>query len=223
MSNINEPILFDNLRNIIDNNNNINRTDDDRCDRVSCANIHNETQKNASMEDTVSINVNIYRYKFEDTFTKELYQFSKIHQYDHRKDFKIAWNTWVEENDELVSNETQRLDNLGYDGDILDKMFKSARYYFRKKSTEKKEPKTRREYISVQKELLDAMDAHIKRNLNNDNYKPSDGFLEFCKDNIDILKEEVSILCKNGITNSNEVKDKIKKTYKNRYFMIISK
>ena len=32
----------------------------------------------------------IYRYKFREEFVGELYKFSKIHQYDHRKDFKEA-------------------------------------------------------------------------------------------------------------------------------------
>jgi len=41
--------------------------------------------------------VNIFRYKFSDDFIQPLYQFSKIHQYDHRKDFKEAWNIWIEE------------------------------------------------------------------------------------------------------------------------------
>ena len=161
MSNTNDRDIDYNTNSNINNN----RTDDNRIDRVSPATIYNETQENAVMEDTEIINVNIYRYKFEDTFTKELYKFSKIHQYDHRKDFKIAWNAWVEDNTELVEHETRRLENLEYEGDILDKMFKSARYYFRKKSTEKKAPKTRREYVSVQKEFLDAMDAHIKSNI----------------------------------------------------------
>ena len=102
-------------------------------------------------------------------------------------------------------------------------MFKSARYYFRKKSTEKKEPLKRRDYIAIQRDLLDAMDDHIKSNISGDDYKPSDGFDEFCKANIDLLKEEVNILCRNGFTNSVEIKNKIKKTYKNRYFLIISK
>ena len=84
------------------------------------------------------INKNIYRYKFTDDFTSELFKFSKIHQYDHRKDFKEAWNQWLEANDEIVSNEERHLTNHGYEGNILDKMFKSARYYFRNKSTEKK-------------------------------------------------------------------------------------
>ena len=170
-----------------------------------------------------AINYNIYRFKFTDDFTSELYKFSKIHQYDHRKDFKEAWETWTEENDGLVSEEVRRLTNIGYDGDILDKMFKSARYYFRKKSTEKKAPVQRRNYVGLNKELLDSMDEHIKSKIIDPDYKPSDGFDEFCKNNIELLKEEVKTLCNNGFTDSNEIKQKIKKTYKNRYFLIISK
>lgn len=169
------------------------------------------------------ININIYRYKFIEEFTGELYKFSKIHQYDHRKDFKEAWNIWVDDNQGLVDEEVRRLSNLGYDGDILDKMFKSARYYFRKKSTEKKEPQKRRVYIGVEKDLLEAMDKHIIQNVNNKDYKPSDGFSIFCKENLEILQEEVNRLCKCGLTNHIEIKDKIKKTYKNRYFMLVTK
>ena len=168
-------------------------------------------------------NINIFRYKFSDDLTKPLYQFSKIHQYDHRKDFKEAWNIWIEENVDLVNTEIKRLTELEYKGDILDKMFKSARYYFRKKSTEKKDPQKRRSYVGIQSELLVVMDKHINANKRNDNYKPSTGFDEFCKEYIEILKLEVSSLCKSGITNSEEIKNKIKKTYKNRYFMSISK
>jgi hypothetical protein len=102
-------------------------------------------------------------------------------------------------------------------------MFKSARYYFRKKGTEKKAPSQRRDYIGVQKNLLETMDKHIRIGISTEDYKPSDGFDDFCKKNIDILKEEVSNLCKNGFTDSNQIKNKIKKTYKNRYFLFISK
>jgi hypothetical protein len=170
-----------------------------------------------------SIDYNIYRFKFTNEFTEELYKFSKIHQYDHRKDFKDAWEIWIEDNDGIVSEEVRRLNNIGYDGDILDKMFKSARYYFRKKSTEKKAPAKRRNYVGVNKEFLEAIDEHIKLNVLNPEYKPSDAFDEFCKSNIELLKEEIQNLCNNGFTDSNEIKQKIKKTYKNRYFLIISK
>jgi len=165
--------------------------------------------------------INIFRYKFSQDFVDELYKFSKIHQYDARKDFKEAWNIWVDENDDLVHLEMRRLINLGYDGDILDKMFKSARYYFRKKSTEKKEPAQRRDYISVSKKLLDSMDEHIQKNIDNEDYKPSDGFDDYCKKNEEILKHEVNLLVKNGFTDPTEIKNKIKKTYKNRYFILV--
>jgi len=102
-------------------------------------------------------------------------------------------------------------------------MFKSARYYFRKKSTEKKEPVKRRVYLGVQKNLLESMDTHIQANINDEDFKPSDGFESFCKQNMDVVQEEVNILCKNGINNHVEIKNKIKKTYKNRYYLFITK
>jgi len=185
--------------------------------------INNYTEYRKDDEEDELFDVNIFRYKFDEEFTKQLYQFSKIHQYDHRKDFKEAWNIWIEENDELVNKEAKRVIELGYKGNVFDKMFKSARYYFRKKSTEKKEPKKRRVYIGIQSELLTAMDKHISFNKKNEDYKPSNGFDDFCKNNVELLKIEVSNLCKNGIKDPEEIKTKIKKTYKNRYFMSITK
>ena len=215
--------IRDNRDIIINDSNNDNiRTNDNRNDSLSDSDkIKNINDKN--INNNVNNRINIYRYKFTDEFTSELFKFSKVHQYDHRKDFKEAWETWMEDNDEIVNDEVRRLTNLGYDGDILDKMFKSARYYFRKKSTEKKAPSERRDYVGTQKDMLDAMDNHIKSKINDQNYKPSDGFDEFCKSNLDLLKEEIANLCKSGFTDSNEIKQKIKKTYKNRYFLIISK
>jgi len=167
------------------------------------------------------INIQIYRYKFTADFMDALYIFSKVHQYDHRKVFKEAWEVWLEENENIVSLEVKRLTELGYEGNIVDKMFKSARYYFRKKSTEKKALAERRNYVSVDKRFLESMDKHINSGIIQENYKPSDGFDEFCQIHLDLLKEQVHLLCKNGFTNSNEIKEKIKKTYKNRYFLAI--
>ena len=179
---------------------------------------HSESIKNKIIKN----NVTIYRYKFTNEFINELYKFSKIHQYDHRKDFKESWKIWVDENALIISQEVERLTQLGYDGDILNKMFTSARYYFRKKGTEKKEPKQRNTYIGVQQELLEAMDNHINTNINKE-FKPSKGFEDFCKENIEILKQEVERLVICNIKDVNEIKKKIKKTYKNRYFLVISK
>ena len=200
------------------NSNNRIRTSDDRLDTTTDAErSENTIHKNNHFNDAP--NVNIYRYKFTDDFTTELFKFSKVHQYDHRKDFKDAWNIWLEDNNDMVHDEIRRLLNLGYDGNIHDKMFKSARYYFRKKGTEKKTPAERRQYIGVQKELLDVMDNHITAKINRNDCKPSESFDDFCKNNISVLQEEICILVKNGITNTAEIKEKIKKTYKNRYFL----
>ena len=165
-----------------------------------------------------SVNLQIYRFKFTKDFMEELYTFSKIHQYDERNDFKEAWKVWTEDNEEIINDEIKYLIHLKYDGDIMDKMFKSARYYFRKKSTEKKDPKQRRQYISVARELLDAMDCHIEENIHNENYQPKTGFILFCKANEILLKETLTKIVEQGIQDIELIQNKIKKTYKNRYF-----
>ena len=171
---------------------------------------------NIELEESLT-SIAIYRYKFTEEFIEYLYNFSKIHQYDDRKDFKEAWIKWTEEHDDIVNMENRRLTNLGYDGNVLDKMFKSARYYFKNKSPEKKEPKERRQYISVNRELLNAMDMHIKENMTDKEYKPKLGFSSFCEKNTDLLNETISKL---SVNDAELISDKIKKTYKNRYFMI---
>ena len=111
------------------------------------------------------------------------------------------------------------MNEIGYDGDTIEKMYKSSRYYFRKKSTEKKAPSERRSYVGVSQNLLDSMDKYISESLGT---KPATSFNEFCKTNVDILQEEVKRLCIKNISDSDEIKVKIKKTYKNRYFMKIN-
>ena len=227
--------IFDNKQCNINNNFNINdivinnnRTIGSGLSSLEkTENFHTNNERHNESVDSYVNNIKIYRYKFSDEFIEELYKFSKIHQYDHRKDFKDAWELWIDDNSQLILKESTRLSELGYDGDILHKMFTSARYYFRKKGTEKKEPRMRCTYIGMQKELLDAMDNHITLNLNMNIrehvFKPSTGFTEFCKENIELLQQEVALLIKFNIVSSDEIKKKFKKTYKNRYFMIVSK
>jgi hypothetical protein len=185
----------------------------------------NSEQNNmdANVREDYYVDHTIFRFKFTEEFMKELYQFSKIHQYDHRKDFKEAWILWLDENMDLVRTEIERLIQLGYEGDVIDKMFKSARYYFRKKSTAKVVPKQRRQYISVNHNVLEAMDEHIKKNRKDSDYQPKNGFISFCKDNEIILKECIKTIMDNNIQDVELIENKLKKTYKNRYFMLITK
>lgn len=204
---------------IIDNNG-IYTCSQDRYAETSCTRSCDNDPKQLQNEPLPSV---IYRFKFTEEFIAELYKFSKIHQYDERKDFKEAWDTWTQENEEIIDDEMRRLINLGYKGDVLTKMFKSARYYFRKKSSEKKEPKQRRPYICVNKDLLDAMDIHIEKNIYNTDYKPQTAFVDFCKQNEILLRETIAKIFEHGIKDSELIESKIKKTYKNRYFMLTNK
>jgi hypothetical protein len=171
------------------------------------------------------LNINIYRYKFTCNFAQDLYEFSKIHQYDNRDDFKEAWQLWIKDNEEKINTEKERLLRLDFKGDIINKMYKSARYYFRKKPAEKKAPEkqNRITYICISKEILDKMDLHLNQNINNNNFKPKQAYLDFCENNQDILENCMNQIYKDGIKEIQQIKDKIKKTYKNRYFRIISK
>ena len=196
--------------------------------------MHHDSHVRSSVDSRENIQENtqtpIYRYEFTQEFIENLSRFSKIHQYDDRHVFKESWDSWTQENSELVNQEIIRLHNLQYDGDILDKMFKSARYYFRKKGTEKKAPKERKSYISFSKEILDCMDEHIFEKTQKDpkdqtkkkQVKPSVSYVDFCQTNKEVIKETIHYLNQQGIKDLEEIQNKVKKTYKNRYFMIKS-
>jgi hypothetical protein len=214
---------YDNSNNSDNISNDNNGTIYNRYDSISDTPIHKDNSYEEDNDNMLNDNdniLNIYRYKFTKEFTDELYIFAKIHQYDHRKDFKDAWLIWKENNEILIETEIRRLTELGYNNDVLDKMFKSARYYFRNKNSIEKEQKQRCNYIGIQKQLITSMDNHIKMIIHNN--KPSDAFIQFCQDenNLSIIKEEVVKLLNDGLKDHIEIKNKIKKTYKNRYFII---
>ena len=162
----------------------------------------------------------IYRYKFSTDFMKILLQFAKIHQYDDRHTFKEAWKIWIEENSDDVESEIRTLNTTGYTGDIIDKMYKSARYYFRKKDTSAKEAKKRRVYISLNKEFLNVMNMHVQKFCVDEKNTPAEGYEEFCQTHKAELSDEVTHIFKAGIIDAKDISAKLKKTYKNKYFQL---
>lgn len=181
-----------------------------------------DTKQDRQEEESSGFRAMTYRFKFSGCFTDIMYRFSKIHQYDDRHAFKEAWEQWTETHESEVTNEINRLRFLGYDGDINDKMYKSARYYFRKKRPSPITQTKRKQYVQISRELLLAMDEHIIRGLTNGHLKPQDGFLNFCETHMELVQEAVTGLYKSGMTNSDELHMKIKKTYKNRYSIIVN-
>ena len=170
-------------------------------------------------------NYKIHRYNFNKEIMELLSNFAKIHKYDTRKDYQEAWKEWYTEHIDELQREGQRIINLGYIGDIEEKMYKAARYYFRKKNKvnpdtySEKEVKVRT-YVALSPILLKNMDSHIKNNITNNNYSPAWGFADFCKNNKVVLENE--ILSLNIKYEKNYIVPKIKKTYKNRYFQYIN-
>jgi len=178
----------------------------------------------------------IFRYKFCIEITDLISEFAKLHQFDSRNDFKEAWEIFYNENIEIILVEKKRLEDLNFTGDFNDKLYKSARYYFRQKAllgnnenNENKEIKKeikndkKRDYITLSVLIIELMDEHIKKNINLPEYKPSTGYLNFCNENQNDIKREIKILI-NEYPNINDesVSNKIKKAYKNRYYQFIT-
>jgi len=191
----------------------------------------------------------VFRFKLEEDIVEMINRFAKIHQFDDRKTYKEEWSKWFNENNALFEEEISRLTRLGYIGNIEYKMFNAGRYYFRKKkegggvtvkedikktddsSDNNNKIKIPRLYISADKILLDAMDNHIRSSLNDKNklFTPASGYNDFCKTHTELLSTEIKRIY-NTFDNLELKKEisafiiqKIKKTYKNRYFIITRK
>jgi len=203
-----------------------------------------ESNQNQKEKETLTLAkpfANTFRFNFSDSILEKLTQFSKINKSCDRHAFKEAWKEWLTENADIVSEETQRLITLGYSGDVTDKMYMSVRYYFRKKKEKmfkqdkdffdethiiesNPDPTIKSKNIPTNRLLLDAMNEHIFIHCQDPNYRPANGFEWFCRDNIQICKEEVKrLINEQRITKRVNIQEKMKKTYKNRYYSIKKK
>lgn len=164
--------------------------------------------------------MSVFRFKLSDDFVDVLTTFSKIHQYDEIKDYKETWKIWCTENSDIIHREMQRLKEMGYEGDAEDKMYKAGRYYFRNKAKKSSEPSIRRAYISTDIDVIVAMDTHIKACAKLETFTPAEGYNWFCQEYSNILQPEITRIITNDNTlTAKQIIQKIKKTYKNRYFI----
>lgn len=163
--------------------------------------------------------VQTYRYKFNGNVVEMLTAFAKQHAHDDRHTYREAWNKWWAANAEVLEAEDRRLCDLGYVGDVQDKMYKAGRYYFRAKSLTKPDAQERRAYISMSTEIIEAMDAHIVTVMGNEAFTPAKGYDWFCGSHLDLLRSEVRRLQAENVLTADDLISKVKKTYKNRYFL----
>ena len=164
----------------------------------------------------------IYRFKFSDDFMDLLRNFANSHRFDEASVFKERWLRWTCNDSNIVEilKEERRLVNYGYKGDMEDKMFKTVRYYLKNKSTAKKDPKKRRKYISISKSIIETMDDHIEGVALN-NMKPAVAYNNYSSHDVysNIIDEEVERLTNLEMDEVSAI-NKIKKTYKNRYYLL---
>ena len=192
-----------------------------------------QSENNGTNPKGTTTKARVLRHEFSSALTEHLAAFANLHKYDDRTTYKEAWMAWLAHDEiaALLTTDVARLSGLGYKGDVLDKLYKSGRYYFRGKNAEKANAEKAnadkaRKYVLLNHALLDAMDDHIERGLQHDGaYTPARGFADFCNmhANNDIMQAEVASLSERLSSGEEAVHAKLKKTYKNRYFMLMNK
>ena len=167
-----------------------------------------------------------FRFKFSEEINIKLSNFGRLHSYSDKEDFTKYWSIWLNENKELIINENSRLVELGYKGNIDKKLYKSVKYYWIKlyklenndKSNNNDKSKNET-YIIISSKLLEKIDIHINNGIMN-NICPKDGFNIFLKNYEDLINKEINEINETYNINNKEVcKMKIKKCYKNKYYL----
>jgi|TARA_E500000178_G_C16710969_1_gene612660 hypothetical protein len=148
----------------------------------------------------------MYRFTFSDEIVNELYQLNRIHQFSDKQTYKEAWKTWCDAHQDLIDIEIERLTTLGYEGDVLGKLYHTSRYYIRNQFVKDKPEKktTRKTRTSIPKEILRQIEQHIQ---DHSNLKPIESFRLFHRTQGDILQDE----------------KQLHKAYMNRYCVIKQK
>jgi hypothetical protein len=167
----------------------------------------------------LEIQLQTFHYNFSDELAERFAYFAALHRYEDRKTFKENWEKWIQEEDvaNAIAKDRQALESEGYGGDTLDKMFKSVRYYYRKKPTVPKAPQKRKAYVAFPQEILAHIDKHIVEiivaNTNTEhvcNISPAKAFERY-------------ITQRQGQSDTPALDEselaKYKKTYKNRFFI----
>jgi len=192
----------------------------------------------------MNIDIPIKRFKYSDTMTMLLDNFARIHQYDDRKDFRRFWDEFVIENHNAFECEVGLLESRGFTGDPYIAMYKSTRFYYRKLyindsvTSNIKKIKTHR-YSKFNNTLLTLIDTVIEKHISENitrltdheficDITPSSSYKTFYDDYEnditlhigDYVRQMQSV---GGEIVSSIISNKLKKTFKNRFYKIQEK
>ena len=177
---------------------------------------------------TENVQPQVFRFKFSNELMSEISYFSKLHSHDDRKTYQEEWKKWFETNDilELVNSELERLSRLGYENPTIDninnKMYRSSRFYFRKKSSvEKVRAKCIRSLHNVSKNFIENIQKFIENEKLSQGFSPKIGYEKFISEHSEMYNSEIENLVLNGGYLKDDAIIKIKKTYKNKHYQSI--
>lgn len=162
-----------------------------------------------------------YRFKFNKELLDSIKEFSKLHSNDNCDDFLDAFHLWKRVNNEIISLEEKRILDLGFNGNIEEKIYKSARYYFKnKKNTSYKLNKQlKTNYIPRNPVFFKMMETYINKNP----IKASLLYKEFINETDTNILSEINteiVRLKTFELNQTECLQKIKKMFNNAYYKI---
>ena len=197
-----------------------------------------------------NIKLQMAKQMFSEEFSNELHKFSKDHYEEPLKTFRESWQTWISNNDIHTKMrreiERMRTNNFtGTDEEITQKIYTSARFYYRKKEKrakklasdlKEKQEQQSKPYIGFSKEFIQLMDNEIK-----DKILQKANTYEIVKDTIKMnQKQAFHTFTSAHVTNistefgklkikydaleehfvAKEIAHKLKKAYQNRFYSI---
>ena len=192
----------------------------------------------------MNIDIPIQRFKYSDTMSSLLDKFAEIHRHDNPRYFRSFWDEFIKSNLNVFEREVGLLEARGYKSDPYIAMYKSALFYYRKfydGSGKKKNCKKIKNhpYSKFPTELIQLIDTVIEKYISMNlkqvsthdymcDITPASCYTEFCdnyKDDLYIhIREYVRQRQSAGDNvSSSVVSNKLKKTFKNRFYKIQEK
>ena len=90
--------------------------------------VSNDDRNDEERVDLSNVKVPVFRFKLATTVFDNIREFARIHQHEDRVTFKDSWKTWCDNNKTMIDDETKRLSDIGFDNNINDKLFRTAKY-----------------------------------------------------------------------------------------------
>lgn len=170
-----------------------------------------------------------FRFDFSKKTTDLLSVFSQEHSEEKCKQYQCSWRDWINNDNikKVLELECSMLKGAGFEGDVYDKMYKSARYYYkkRKNNSEKYQEKkliihTNRFSSSFLKSMDEIIQSQLKEDIKKNNYERSqiEFFHNYCNIHKNDIVTELREIKEIKGEIPDDIKEKLKKTYKNRFY-----